>query len=195
MPNYLSIFRLILGPLVGFFFFEWNRVGDERYRTAILVIFAVACLTDALDGWVARRFKAESQLGSILDPLADKTLLNITIASMAFFSHIPESVRLPGFFGILVLMRDMLLVAGALLRFLLKGPVRIYPNPLGKWTTLAQMLLVIALLMGTPRALSSGLLWLAGSLTLLSGWVYLRRGLKELTDDSAARTQTHGMSS
>ncbi|KAF9969091.1 hypothetical protein BGZ73_008702, partial [Actinomortierella ambigua] len=97
LPNFLTMTRLVSAPVIGY----WVMQG--QYKEACM-LFGVACVTDALDGWIARRFKMQSIVGTIIDPMADKTLMTILTVTLAMQHLI--SVPVAG----LILGRDLGLV-------------------------------------------------------------------------------------
>ncbi|KAF9908603.1 hypothetical protein BX616_000079 [Lobosporangium transversale] len=82
LPNFLTFTRLLSAPLIGY----WVLQGDY---TNAAILFGVASLTDGLDGWIARRYKMQSIVGTILDPMADKTLMTILTVTLAVQELIP----------------------------------------------------------------------------------------------------------
>lgn len=135
LPNLLTGLRLVLAPLL-----PWLLVNDRA--EAALGVAAVAGLSDALDGWLAKRFGWGSRLGSLLDPIADKLMLGLAMLGLWLVA------ALPGWFLLLVALRDLVIVAGAIAWWRLAGPYDGRPTLLGKLTTFAQVLLVLACLLG-----------------------------------------------
>jgi cardiolipin synthase len=167
LPNLLSLARLLLAP---YLFWElWRR----EYGVALAVI-AIAGVTDALDGLLARRLNAASRLGSYLDPIADKVLLSGAFLTLALDGAMET------WLAVLVLGRDvgiLLFAAGA---FLFTKSVRRFPPSIwGKASTAAQILFVLALVMHfvgyADLVVVTILKWLAVALTVWSGIDYLRR--------------------
>lgn len=143
-------------------------------------LFALAGLSDALDGWLARRGGA-SALGAVLDPAADKLLLVSMFVTLAAIGVLPD------WLAILVVFRDLVVVGGVLILRLLGHPVAIRPLRVSKLSTALQILLVaVALLLrgfgldtlpgGT--AVLAGLVWLVAAVTLASGGAYVLVGLR-----------------
>jgi cardiolipin synthase len=128
VPNLLTALRLILAP------WAWSAIAAGNYRTALYVL-AAAGFSDAIDGFVARRFNAQSELGEKLDPVADKILVAGVFAAL-FLNH-----RLPGWMLALVFGRDLLILgfaAWAIARGLHRT---LKPTLWGKCSTLLQLLL------------------------------------------------------
>lgn len=140
IPNALTFMRVIL--IVPFAIALWG----ERYLPA-LVIFILAAVSDAFDGFLARRYNWRSRLGAIADPLADKALLITAYLMLTLTSVFPVWLFL------VVLGRDLLIVAGGLAYHYGVGRFEMQPSLLGKLNTLIQIavvLAVIVLLSGLP---------------------------------------------
>jgi len=135
LPNLLTGLRLLLAPLL-----PWLLVSGRAQ--AALAVAALAGLSDALDGWLAKRFGWGSRLGSLLDPIADKAMLVLSMLGLWWVG------ALPGWFLLLVALRDLVIVLGAIAWWRLAGPYDGQPTALGKLTTFAQVLLVLACLLG-----------------------------------------------
>lgn len=182
LANKLSIFRILLIP-----FFVWclvyYRPPDEWLRYAALVIFVIGVVTDAVDGYVARAMAQSTQLGTILDPLADKLFLITAYLCLALISTLPPAYKLAAWVPILVVSRDVIIVVGSLVIYLVTGAFEIIPSRLGKAATLAQMLTVICALAGSP--LLHRVLPVTVVLTVASGIGYLRRGNRLLNGHPA----------
>ncbi|MGE4503882.1 MAG: CDP-alcohol phosphatidyltransferase family protein [Desulfovibrionaceae bacterium] len=177
IPNILTIVRILLTP--GFVM----AYTDERFALA-WALFAVAGLTDALDGFLARVLRQRSWLGAILDPLADKILLDTSYVCLALNGW------LPSWLSVLVVSRDVIIVGGlALLQFLgVRVDRRISPTWTSKATTLFQILLVLFVMLRQQLGLEQqSLFWALASvttvLTLLSGAEYVRTGLRYLPQE------------
>lgn len=144
-----------------------------------LGIFMLAVLSDGLDGYVARVRNERTKAGSILDPLADKLLLTVSLVCLYVTrNNFPDGVGLPLWFVLLAISRDVLIVIGSGVIYMAHGGFEIIPSKLGKLTTFFQMLAVIAILLHFPL---SYIIWsIAAFFTVISGLGYLRRGQKLL---------------
>lgn len=143
-------------------------------------IFLAAALTDAADGFVAKRLSGTTPVGAVLDPVADKLLLASLLLSLAVIG------ALPWWLAALSLARDALIVAGSLLWRLLDPAFRVVPSRLGKLCTLVQLLLVgaaLAALEVAPElaAASDLLVWASVAAVLASSVSYLIRGWRRLS--------------
>ena len=155
LANRITLFRLAMVPVFCTMVYLYTA---DLYllRAAAAVVYALASISDALDGWVARRYKQESALGRRLDPLADKLLISLGFVFMAaneqFVPHVPM------WFPVAVLARDVFIVMGAWLINEKFGPVRVKPRIAGKATTALQMVTLIALILALPG--SALLIWI-----------------------------------
>ena len=137
VPNVLSIIRIILTvPIV-------IALLKEQYLLTLL-LFLVAGITDALDGWIAKQFSFQSRLGSILDPMADKILLTCSFIALYSVGILPLWLLM------IIFVRDVIIVAGALGYFL--GEISgerdlLEPTLISKFNTVLQIALVLFLLL------------------------------------------------
>jgi cardiolipin synthase len=166
LPNFLTAARLLAAPYI--LYLLWSG----SYRTA-LVWFAIASATDVLDGYLARRFKAGSRLGALLDPIADKVLLSGSFLTLGWKSVIPFSLT------IFVLGRDLMILCFAVIA-LARGTRREFPPSVwGKASTGAQIAYVLFAVGHeaglTPLAVVTILGWIVFVLTVWSGIDYARR--------------------
>lgn len=167
LPNLITGARMLLVlPLA------WS-LGEGDYVLS-LGIALVAGASDAIDGWLAKRYGWQSRVGSLLDPIADKMLL------IASFVGLWLAGSSPGWLTVLVIARDVVIVSGAVAYNALIGPIEGDPTMLSKATTTAQIALVLALLVGLawrplPSAASLAGIWVVAALTLASGIDYVVR--------------------
>lgn len=108
------------------------------------ILCAVAATTDAVDGYVARRFQEQTLLGAVLDPIADKALVISVLATLSLVDHSPLHVS--GWFVLFLVIKELIQIAGAALLVYHQGILRIKPTPLAKITALIQMVFIIWLL-------------------------------------------------
>jgi cardiolipin synthase len=174
LPNIITFTRLCCVPLA-----IW-LVLREQFAVAFC-LFMAAGASDAVDGWLARRLGV-SRVGTVLDPIADKTLLVGMYVTLA-------SVRaLPDWLAILVVFRDLLIVGGVMVLGVLGQKVVIRPLLVSKLNTVLQLALVALALLGAawpwvaPRALAALLrlaVWVVAASTLVSGAAYVWRAATE----------------
>jgi cardiolipin synthase len=179
LPNFLSFIRLTLVPL---FIIALSR-GD--FLTA-LVLYAVAGITDALDGLIARRWKLQTPLGAFLDPMADKILMTASFISLSL--RLPNQTHmLPLWLTILVISRDVLLVLVALSLNLVYGIRKFPPSFWGKGNTVFQVATILLVLWANLQNFVAPALPYAfgGTLcfTVLSGFHYIYRTAQWLKSD------------
>lgn len=183
--NSITLLRILLVPLFAWALLYHNESHAEGYTGpgwywAAVTLFAVAAASDGIDGWVARHFRQKSQLGRILDPIADKLLLVTAIVLLGTVG-VSGLGKLPTWFPILVVSRDLILVAGTLLvGTMLHNYHFVRPHWTGKICTFLQIAVVAFGLLLPTHPLAKGFLILAGLMTLVSLAVYLTRGWKLL---------------
>ena len=143
VPNMLTIFRMVLIPVFVTFLFY------QRFVLA-LAVFVIAGLTDGLDGLLARRFQQESQLGTVLDPIADKLMMVtafIVLSMRSIFPQpVPSHLPIPFWVTIAVISRDVFIVVGAAAINIMTGFRGFRPSWLGKANTTVQII-AIAIIM------------------------------------------------
>lgn len=183
--NIITLSRLGLIP-VFIAALEYHRhAGVEWARWAALGSFGLAAVLDGVDGWVARRFQQMTELGALLDPMADKLLLVSGLVLLTWKeSRLPH---LPPYLLGLALLRDVLLTVGFIgLRWMTGGP-QVRPHWLGKLATVGQMATICWTLANQSRngqlVLSAG----AAALTVLSGLWYLGQGVQQGRDSAHHR--------
>lgn len=179
LPNRLSILRVVLVPVFVLALAYWTPERD-LCRVIALTVFITACVTDALDGWIARRMNQKTRLGSLIDPLADKILLTSAYLAFAWLPGIPDSARLPVWLTVVVISRDLLLVTGAAIIFMMQNRFDAQTNFLGKMTTALQMSVIFLILAGGGQPAVDYLEYAVAAATLLSGAVYIRAGIARL---------------
>jgi cardiolipin synthase len=175
LPNGLCVLRMLLSAPVAFVLWQ----GQYRWT---LAIFAVAAVTDGLDGFLAKRFGWTSELGKILDPLADKLLLITVFITLAALGAVPVWV------ASLAVARDLVITSGAIAFRLLYGHVDGHPTLISKLNTLCQIFYVLgvvsfAAIGHPPPGLLTMLQWVVVMTTVGSGLDYVitysRRAMEE----------------
>lgn len=167
----LTLLRILLVPAL-ILLIIW---GAHR---AALLAFVAAGLTDLLDGWIARRWRQQSQLGMALDPLADKFLLVSCLIVLSWPDQ-SQTFGVPVWLTATVIARDLMLVTGAVLVNWLRG-IHVFPPSIwGKWATVAQILSVLLVLVANAEGGTfiplEPIFLVALALTLISGLHYLSR--------------------
>ncbi len=175
LANHLTVLRILLVPVfLGCLLYYSPERSYFIYAGA--TVFVLACLTDAVDGYIARRFDQQTVLGSYIDPIADKLLLLGGFLSLSFMTHLPLSVRIPAWVTIPVVTRDFVILIGSTMIFLTKGNLKAEPLVIGKITTFFQMLTLLGALFSGPVFLQTLLFISTVIFTVLSGIQYLRMG-------------------
>lgn len=183
LPNMLTYFRIVLVPAVVVCFY----IPGDAGHWAALALFIIAGVTDFFDGYLARAWEQQSNLGRMLDPIADKLLVAVVLIALTWQDVIA------GFSlwaAIIILCREIL-VSG-LREFLAELRVSVPVTQLAKWKTAIQMVALGFLLAGPaadkifPGITEMGitLLWAAAILTLYTGYDYFRAGVHHLTDET-----------
>ncbi len=164
LPNRLCVLRLLLAPIVAVLILLNETVWAAG-------LFAACAITDAIDGYLARRWKQITLLGQMLDPIADKALINLSFLAAA------ASGYLPWWLALLVLGRDVLILTGAVFSWIFGLGHTLLPLAIGKISTFLQMGLILATLLAaakTPHAFAvpEALITAVAIATLASGILY-----------------------
>ncbi|NBR85491.1 MAG: CDP-alcohol phosphatidyltransferase family protein [Verrucomicrobia bacterium] len=191
IANQVTVGRILLVPFFVIQVLYYERTGDEWHRLAALLTFALATLTDALDGYLARRYHQYTELGALLDPVADKILLVSALVLLTFDkgTHLPN---LPLWLAGTVIGRDAVQAIGLAVTHYTVGKVPIRPRLVGKAATLLLMVTVIWALLKWD---AGWLRWLAISAAVctgISGVLYVLDGMKLLSasPDSAPKAES-----
>lgn len=182
LANKITIARILLIPvfvLLAVYYGDsvHERQPDERLRWAAIAVFLVAAGSDGIDGYIARRFNQRSRLGTILDPLADKGLLLAALLTLTFSDW---GYRFPLWFPVLLITRDVVVVAGSLGLHYLNGVVHVRPRWSGKIATVLLMAAIGWVMLQLHPPTARWLVIAAGVFTGLSFIGYLRDGMAQL---------------
>ena len=175
--NKISTFRILIVPffIACLVYYSQDTLNRNYLRFVALGIFILGVISDAVDGYIARKSKQQSQAGLILDPLGDKLLL---MSAYLCLYLIPLKIKFPLPVILIVISRDVLILLGAVVLFIVKQKINILPTRWGKLTTTFQMLSVIFVLL--QYKFSFFFWWVAAFFTLVSGTDYIKRGFKLL---------------
>jgi cardiolipin synthase len=171
LPNAITLIRILLVPLIVIFL-----INGDYFKA--LVIFFICGITDALDGFLARVLHQKTILGAYLDPIADKALLVSCFLTLAI-----ERI-IPGWLAVIVISRDVIILAGICILFMMSIPFSIKPILISKITTLTQILILLLVLLLKSLPVTVDHIWLLLSylatafITILSGFKYIAIGLK-----------------
>ncbi|MBB4065529.1 CDP-diacylglycerol--glycerol-3-phosphate 3-phosphatidyltransferase [Gellertiella hungarica] len=189
IPNLLTYGRILAVPLIVLcFFIEGKLQSSDFARWAALVIFVVASITDFFDGYLARIWNQTSNIGRMLDPIADKLLVATCLLLMA--ADTEKTIAGWSLWAAIIILCREILVSG-LREYLAELKVSVPVTRIAKWKTTVQMLSLAFLLAGPagdkvlPYTTQFGifLLWVAALLTIYTGYDYFRAGLKHVVDD------------
>jgi len=181
--NKLTIGRILLVP----FFIStvlYYSVQKDYLRFIALGIFLVAVITDFFDGYIARTRHQKTMAGAILDPVADKILLISAFICLYKVSVLFDVVRFPIWLVVAVISREVILLLGAMIIYLVHGQFNVEPTVWGKMTTFFQIMCIIGIL----TQLDFSILFWYGTLavTTISCVDYIRIGIKILNRESQA---------
>ncbi len=178
IPNLITLARILSVPIM-----VW-AIASSEMRLAF-VLFVAAGISDAVDGFLAKRFGMSTKLGAYLDPLADKTLL------VSIYATLGISGAIPRWLVILVVSRDVMIVGAVMLSWLVGKPVAVKPLLVSKLNTAAQIVFIGLVLasLGFDFDLGIGLtiaMYVVAALTLISVGAYVREWVRHM---GAAETQ------
>ena len=188
VPNLLTLFRigLIPGMVAGIY------LQSNAGNWIAFAFFAIAAITDFFDGYIARATEQQSAFGKFLDPVADKLLVASALLVLTGFGHISGILLLP---ALIILCREIM-VSG-LREYLGALRVSVPVTQLAKWKTTIQLVAIGFLLVGgagpagfPTQLVGEVLLWVAAVFTLITGYDYLRAGLRHMEqEERSAATQ------
>ncbi|MBU6399645.1 MAG: CDP-alcohol phosphatidyltransferase family protein [Verrucomicrobia bacterium] len=194
--NKVTIVRILLVPFFVVHLLYYVTGGNEVHRLLAIVAFAFGAVSDGIDGYIARRYNQRSELGAILDPLADKLLLVLGLVLLSQ-NHAPYLATIPLWMTVTVFSRDALLLLGLIVIYYACGRIVIRPRFIGKVATVLQMVTLFwTLLKWDPLWLER---WALGATvcTGASGLLYLKEGVRQLSaspTSSASPDQRGGVS-
>jgi cardiolipin synthase len=189
LPNMLTYGRILAVPLVVLCFFLEGRLQSSDFaRWSALVIFVAASVTDYLDGYLARAWKQTSNIGRMLDPIADKLLVATCLLLLA--ADTDRTIAGWSLWAAIIILCREILVSG-LREYLAALKVSVPVTQLAKWKTAIQMFSIAVLLAGpaldkiVSYATETGivLLWISAIVTLYTGYDYFRAGVKHIMDE------------
>ena len=171
IPNLITLARLLAAPVAAWL------LSQARYRETLALVI-LAGLTDWFDGWAARKLNASGKAGVIFDPLADKILLVVLFVELAVIHLIPL------WMFVLAIVRDLVIVIGALLVRIFRNVRKFLPSIWGKVSTFFQIMLILMVLLDAAYpypvllVLRVAALVLSAIFTIISGIGYIRRGIE-----------------
>jgi len=195
LANRITIGRFLLIPvyiLVTLYYMKSVSENNpsELFRWIALILYVITCLTDALDGYFARSRNERTRLGTLLDPLADKTLLISSLILLTGpWGQLCFNPHLPLWYVFLVISRDTLLVMGSIVIHIAVGHAEVKPRISGKIATFFQMGLILWVLAQAPAGGFPWVLGVAACFTLISAYHYISDGIRQLEKAHAHETQ------
>ena len=193
--NKITIIRILLIPVFIWLTLDYIRdcqrgEGQDWQRWLACAVFATASISDAVDGYIARRYHQKTELGTYLDPLADKLLLvsALVLLSIRFKEKSPFE-PLPLWFPVLVVSRDLIILGGIILIHMITGHVKAKPRMVGKAATLFQMITLGWILLQQPSV--KWPLYAAGVCTFISGIWYILDGITQFNAHEAKKISPH----
>jgi len=180
----ITLFRLFLAPVfavLAVYYGETVKAGspDERLRWWAVGVFIFASLSDALDGYIARKYNQRTTFGAFMDPFADKTLL---LTGIVFLTFVPwgEGWSIPIWFTALMIARDIIIIGGICILHYFNSHVPIRPHWSGKICTVTQMILLGWVMLKIIPLDPIYPTVVAAIFTVWSGIEYFREGLRQL---------------
>ena len=187
LPNILTYIRILAVPLIVLCFFLEGRLQSSDFaRWSSLAIFIAASITDFFDGYLARKWKQTSNIGRMLDPIADKLVVSVVLLLLAA----EGSLKNWSLWAAVIIQCREILVSG-LREYLASLEVSVPVTWLAKWKTTIQLVAIGFLLAGPagdkilPYTTETGhvLLWISAIVTLYTGWDYFRSGMKHVIEN------------
>jgi len=174
--NKISISRILSVPffVASLIYYSPNK---DYIRLLALAIFIFAVISDAVDGYIARKSKQQSKAGLVLDPLGDKLIIMSAFIGLSFDKFNPH---FPLWVTLIIISRDIIILLGAVVIFIVKQDINVSPTVWGKLTTIFQMTAVLIILARFKIGIEFIFWWLAVIFTVVSGIDYIRRGFKIL---------------
>ena len=188
--NKVTIGRIILVPVFVVQMLYYFRTGDELHRYLAMAVFLIATISDGIDGYLARHRGQATQVGAFLDPIADKLLMlsGLILLSIEFEKN-PFEQRMPLWLTGTVIGRDVIVVSGSVLLYVVIGNVKVKPLFMSKTSAVLQMVTIGWVLFKFPPI---GTFWLAVSVavtTAITGVLYVTDGIRQFSEHPAAKPE------
>src|SRR2546427_4727379 len=190
--NKITILRILLIPFFVVQVLYYLKAGNELHRLLAILSFAVAAICDGVDGYIARRYNQRSELGAILDPLADKLLLVSGIVLLSF--SWPYFETIPLWLTGTIIGRDILVLVGLVVIQITVGKVKVKTRIFGKIATVLQMAVVLWVLLKWNTKWLTVWTLAAAIFTGGSGLLYVWDGVRQLSahPSSSPRSESGG---
>ena len=191
LANQITILRILL---IFPFIICLLKTGLPDYgdwiRGGAVLIFLIMAISDALDGYLARKNKQVTALGAFLDPMADKLMITCACVVLCAPQTAIEGFVLPLTVVVMIIGKDILLLLGFIVTFLLTGQVHIRPVWAGKVSTFLQVVMVFSVLIGPEAArlvtiwpvITAWICWTTGLCAMVATFVYIYRGIRYIDE-------------
>ena len=177
--NKVTLVRLAMVPVFVGLLLAYKSGGSDVYRWLALVLFAATIFSDGLDGYIASHYNQRSELGAILDPIADKLLLVLGLVVLSQ-DYRPYLHPVPTWLIGVVFTRDVVLLMGLTIIYYSCGKITVVPHFIGKVSTVLQMATVVATLIKLPAGPVYVVALGAALTTGISGLIYVSEGVRQL---------------
>ena len=177
--NRLTILRILFIPVFAILLLY-------HYDKAALIVFCLAGISDGLDGFIARSYGQQTKLGTFLDPVADLLLLSTAFIMLATMD------RIPIWLAVIIISRNVIVVIGSTILFILNGYLKTVTTPMGKATTCFQLALLFFTLAAdylgnNIHIIFNTLLWITAILTIISGLQYIAIGTSSIDGNNGEK--------
>ena len=190
-PNRITVARILL---IVPFVIVMLRMNDQNYgawpRYSAICFFIVMAMSDAIDGWLARRNHDETSLGRFLDPMADKLLITCACLLLVWEKTAVQNMKLPDVVVVLIVGKDVYITLGFTIIYLITSEVKIEPGRLGRLSTALQLAMVMAVLISPDvsavwagfKFMVAALWWSAAAMAVVTVIAYTRNGTRFLNE-------------
>ncbi len=184
IPTRITLARLIMSPVFVVLAIKYSSTialgkPDVLFLYLALIVFAIAVISDALDGYLARKLNQISRMGSFLDPIADKTLL---LSATITLTYIDCGKLIPVFYTTLILSRELIQISGAIAIGSILGDIKVKHHWTGKLSTFIQVILIYSAFIVSSESIILYLSIIGGLFTFSSAALYIYAGLSQLPE-------------
>ena len=184
IPTRITLARLIMSPVFVVLTIKYSSTialgkPDVLFLYLAMIVFALAVISDALDGYLARKLNQISRIGSFLDPIADKILLLSATITLTF---IDCGKLIPIFYTTLILSRELIQISGAIAIGAILGDIKVKHHWTGKFSTFMQVILIYSALIVRSDEIILYLSLFGGLFTFSSAALYIYAGLSQLPE-------------
>jgi CDP-diacylglycerol--glycerol-3-phosphate 3-phosphatidyltransferase len=184
IPTRITLARLIMSPVFVVLAIKYSSTialgkPDVLFLYLALIVFAIAVISDALDGYLARKLNQISRIGSFLDPIADKTLL---LSATITLTYIDCGKLIPIFYTTLILSRELIQISGAIAIGAILGDIKVKHHWTGKLSTFMQIILIYSAFIVSSESIILYLSIIGGIFIFSSAALYIYAGLSQLPE-------------